>query len=498
MYKKVFFLLFIFYQSTGLCQGISLENAQFDLEELKSIILRHSSYFQFSELDLDQEIESIHSKFKSNDSIPIIYLHHEISKLIASIGDRHSRVDLPDSLHVKEKYANQFFPFVLAPLHDMIVVLKRIENTNQYSYLDNNYRYLKEIQGIDVYDLINYYPHRDLKAPKKGRLLRGSWYLESIAKHLFFEHKFIGDSITITMTNGSSDTIITSAYSSNRNFWSDIGSANPYYSKLSKEVWDNAEYRNLDRWLTDSIAYFRITDMLSYKRHPYFEAYLLNAIQKFRSAKAMIFDLRGNFGGTRHILNTLAPFLIPKEHSPWIANIAYIRNNQGLNEDIESMSARYLYPYDSENFTDLDRIAINSFLTQFNPEFNIPDDLFSKPYFMVLKSGDQQIGCPVYVLVSEESFSAATVFTASFKDLPNVIIAGVTTDGSSGRSTWFNLPKSGIAFKLSTMVSFQRNGKPLDGHGTEPEIWIDRTERQIFGYEDTQLNELIKIINNKN
>ena len=44
------------------------------------------------------------------------------------------------------------------------------------------------------------------------------------------------------------------------------------------------------------------------------------------------------------------------------------------------------------------------------------------------------------------------------------------------------------------MVSFQKNGKILDGIGTEPDIVIERSLDQIFMKEDYQLNRLLEII----
>ncbi len=498
MNKHLIYLILALCPILGFSQSISPTNLSHDLESLKTILYTHSSYFQISDVDLDYEIAIIHSKFSSSDSVQILYLYHEISKVIAKLGDRHSRVYPPKNVPSQHSYSKKYLPFIVAPFKNNIVSLAEHDSLTHYKYLSKNYPFLKVIQGIEVDSLINTYPHRALKAPELSRLMRGSQYLEHISKHLFLEHRIINDSLTITLTDGVSDSIFTTSYTSHPNYWADIGSSNPRTSKISQEVWNEAEYRRLDKWLTDSIGYFRITDMLSYRDHPYFEPYLLNAIQKFKSASALIFDLRGNGGGTRHILNTIAPFIVPKDHSPWVANIAYVRNDQGLNEDLESMTNRFLYSYYSSQFSNDDQRAIDSFMAKFNPEVNFPAEKFSKPFFMLLESGENQIECPIYVLVNEECFSAASVFTTSLKGLPNVRIAGVTTDGSSGRSRIFELPESGIEVRLSTMLSFQRNGKTLDGNGTEPDILIKRKEKQILGYEDSQLMDLISIIKSNN
>lgn len=101
---------------------------------------------------------------------------------------------------------------------------------------------------------------------------------------------------------------------------------------------------------------------------------------------------------------------------------------------------------------------------------------------------------PVFILVNEKSFSAASVFASVFKGLPNIRIVGVTTDGSSGNSDRFELPNSKIRIKLSTMVSFQKDGKILDGYGTEPDIYIERDINQVLWNGDSQLRKLKSLI----
>jgi C-terminal processing protease CtpA/Prc len=98
-------------------------------------------------------------------------------------------------------------------------------------------------------------------------------------------------------------------------------------------------------------------------------------------------------------------------------------------------------------------------------------------------------------LVNEASFSAASVFASAFKGLPNVKIVGEVTDGSSGDSRTLNLKHSNIEVKVYTMLSFQRNGKTLDGNGTQPDILIQADEKQVLNGYDSQLNNLLKIIN---
>src|SRR5690606_16087225 len=122
--------------------------------------------------------------------------------------------------------------------------------------------------------------------------------------------------------------------------------------------------------------------------------------------------------------------------------------------------------------SDSDRKAIDTFNKGFNLPQAVDTSKFSGPFYMVLHHGDRPYRQPVYILVNEESFSAASVFTSAFKGLPNVKIVGETSDGSSGNSEYLYLDHSNIRIRISKMLSFQRNGKTLDGNGTIPDLMI--------------------------
>jgi len=160
------------------------------------------------------------------------------------------------------------------------------------------------------------------------------------------------------------------------------------------------------------------------------------------------------------------------------------------------MSSRYLYSYHSDHLSANDRIAIDQFGKDFKLEQTIDRSKFSIPFYMVLHAGRETYQQPVYILVNEGTFSAASVFASAFKSLPNVKIVGETTDGSSGNSRTLQLKNSAIKINVSTMLSFQRNGKTLDGNGTMPDLFIHSDENQVLNVHDSQLTKLIRLINN--
>jgi C-terminal processing protease CtpA/Prc len=175
--------------------------------------------------------------------------------------------------------------------------------------------------------------------------------------------------------------------------------------------------------------------------------------------------------------------------------MAFVRSDQYLDEDISSMDSKNLFTYHSTAFDDSQREAIDQFKKEVNLKFQFDRNKFSQPYFMVLNYHDSlYLDLPIYILCDEGSFSAASIMASVFKGLNNVQVCGTTTNDSSGRSGRFSLPNSKIQLKLSTMLFFQKNGLPLDGYGTIPDIVIPRDEQQILGKQDSQLKTLIEII----
>ncbi len=212
---------------------------------------------------------------------------------------------------------------------------------------------------------------------------------------------------------------------------------------------------------------------------------------------SLIVDVRSNGGGTRDLIYELAKYLVAPD-SIYVANVARQRAPLPLAEDFkEALHSRNLF-----SLSELDiheQAKVSEYLKAFKPAYDLDDKKYSEYYFSLLHGGKSGKGSsyynkPVYILANEKSFSAASVFVAMFKGTPNVTVVGTTTDGSSGNSERFELPNSAIRLKLSTMVSFQKDGKILDGYGTEPDIVIERDLDQILWKSDTQLEKLKALI----
>jgi len=494
--KTLQILTLLLISTLSFSQTLTKEMALEDLNEFKNLLEKQSSYYQVSKIDFENYYNEIERKVNLKDSIPIHFLAFELEKVIANIIDRHANIRMENFEEDDYELYNLYFPFALSTLGDKIVALKFNKSTKGYEYYSQKYPFIKNVNKLDIDKFLESYAYRRKLSPKKAKQTDGLKDLRDIGEIYFKQGNTTLKEVEIVLTNGTTDKRLILPLSDRRNWYFDIGSTNlnRKYSKFERD--ENFDLNKLDKLLTDSIAYIAIPSMVSYEEKPNLESYLQSTIEKYRNSKALIIDIRGNGGGTREILNTLSGYFVKPEQSPWIANVAYVRSDQFLGEDISSMQSRFLYNYNSESLTNKDREAIDKFNKEYKTEFDVDMSKFSKPYYMVLRSNQNQINCPIYILVNEDCFSAASVFTSALKGLDNVKIVGVTTNGSSGRSKEFYLKNSNIRVKLSTMLSFQRNGKTLDGNGTTPNIILERDEEQMLRKKDSQLEKLIELIKN--
>jgi len=481
------------YENRKKLKEITLSQAIEDIEEFQQILERRSSYVFLSDYNYESAINSLKSKIgKSKNNIDVNYLTHELAKIVAEIGDRHSSVK--NEMFKKERnstYSLQL-PFSIAPLEGKVLALKEhIDKEGIYEYLHTVYPYIKSINGIDINTMIDSLVYTSKKAPKEAKFNEGVSEIQQLGKLYFINNVTLGNQIEIVFTNGKIDKK-ESVQLQNEQY--------RYYSKLeqtvllkSKEI-KKGNFNRISKLLGGNIGYIALPQMYHFDEINNLEQYIDSTFSTFNNTKALIIDLRFNPGGGRDLIQKFASYIVPKSNSPWVANVAYLRTeDKGVTHN--SMTNRFLYTNTSNNFNDLERKSIRIFSKSFTTQREFDKSKFSNPHYMILKSGNKEYIKPIYILVNERSFSAATVFTSAFKGLPNIKIVGVTTDGSSGNSKKIDLKNSNIRVKISTMLSFQRNGETLDGNGTTPDIYISEDEDQVLKGNDVQLERLIKIIN---
>lgn len=451
-----------------------------DIIQLKEILEKHSSYLELTGFDYHFELDQIIAGLPEEVNIGDFAL--ELEKFIGEIGDRHARIKAKGNTIEIDKY----LPFMVAPLDAKVVALKADEEKKkQYDFYLKKYPYLKAIDGIALEEILEKNAWRHKYAPKDSKFLYSIKDLRYLGLQYYKLDKELSDDLIFTFTDGEKDKELKiKPLNEKPKRWKD---------RLEREV-----HKDTFKILEPNIAYIKISEMNSPRRDPSLFKQLPKKMQEYKNTDALIIDIRNNGGGTRDILNVLAPYFISPDAQPWVANMAKIRSDQNAEEDIESMTGRYLFSYESEHFSDEDREAIDAYMQDFKAVWNYDESKFSGPYYMVFTHDRAEnhffYDKPVYVLVNESCFSAASVFASALKGMGKVKIVGVNTDGSSGRSHYFDLNHSKINLKLSTMISFQRNGKTLDTNGTAPDVFIPRDIKQVLGRNDSQLEKLLDLI----
>jgi C-terminal processing protease CtpA/Prc len=457
----------------------------------KGVLKNKSSYIHLTNFDYINALQKLSEKInKTKTTVNVNFLTNELGKIMAEVGDRHSSVRNITFNQQDYPTYNLQMPFLLTPLEGKVLAIKKSDTIGTYKKQYSNYPFVKSINGISIKSMIDNLVYASKKAPKEAQFTRGINAIQKLGA-LYFKNNLELPKITkVVVTNNKKDSTV---------FIQLINKKNSFFTKAHLDNYKNAkaikdgDLKSISRKLDNNIGYINFPRM--YNKNEGLVTHLDSIMLKFQNTKALIIDLRYNPGGTRFFIKRMASYIVPKSHSPWVANVAYLRTDK-KRKRYKSMSSRYLYKNDSEIFNATDQKAIIDFDKTFIKQQNFDTSKFSNAHYMLLKTGEISYTKPVYILVNEYSFSAASVFTSALKGLPNVKIVGVTTDGSSGNSKSFYLQHSKIRVKVSTMLSFQRNGQPLDGFGTTPDIYIPITEKEIYEGKDLLLDKLFKSIIN--
>ncbi len=459
------------------------------IHTIYELLSKKSPYFDIHRERVNNKIDSIIKLFESREYIEQDELLINIRHILSELGDRHASIEKITPEQEEEQY---YLPFSLAPwIDNQVIALRQLPKLN-YSFYLENYPLLSEIQDENIntfilrHDILNKY------APKRARLSLG---VEKMNE--FYQVKDglkIGDSIKLKFLskNRKKDTLIYSQLVNFKTKWREINKHLFPYEKTKKS------YSTLQRSYEDGIAYLRLPKMYNKSENELFFQWLTEYMNSIQDATALIIDIRNNSGGSRDIINFFSNYFI-KPNDIFVANMAKYKGKV-TNLIRENLNKRNLYPLDhfsrqTQNIILQERpikLRDNNFFENAN---------YSSFHYMVLKNNEHFnnyyfFDKPVYFMINELTFSAASVFASSFKNLENITLAGVNSDGSSGLAQSYEL--SGLRLKFSHMLSFQKNGNLFDGIGTDPDIEINRSIDQIFGIDDYQLDVLLTEIKKQN
>jgi Tol biopolymer transport system component len=219
---------------------------------------------------------------------------------------------------------------------------------------------------------------------------------------------------------------------------------------------------------------------------------------RFRDTRGLIIDVRGNGGGGREALRSLFPYLMTESDAPLVVNAARYRLHPANDED-HLGGSRYMFREDWSEWSDPERAAIARFRETFTPQWSPPDAEFSPWHYLIMSRAMNPeaffYSRPVVVLLDENSFSATDIFLSALKGWRNVTLLGTPSGGGSGRTETILLPGSLLEVKLSSMVSYQRDGRLFDGNGVAPDVLLHPSpEYHLTGGRDNVLERALEML----
>jgi hypothetical protein len=116
------------------------------------------------------------------------------------------------------------------------------------------------------------------------------------------------------------------------------------------------------------------------------------------------------------------------------------------------------------------------------------------PYLMPAGSPPRITNVARYrlMLQDEACFSATDIFLSGFQGWPGVTLMGTASGGGSGRTLWYYLGNSNIPVRISSMASFLRDGRLMDGTGVVPDVVLQPTYTDFARETDSVLEAAIR------
>jgi len=208
-------------------------------------------------------------------------------------------------------------------------------------------------------------------------------------------------------------------------------------------------------WQKDDIAQLKFNSFYPYERLiPMFD----QMKDTLYSAKGIIIDLRNNRGGETDVAWYLLQHIIKDEY---FLNFAY---QTRINDGVKRATGNFI----EENADFLDNKAFQTFL---------PDTVF-------VPDSIRQFDCPVVILISNKTCSAAEDFLIMLKERSDKpLFIGQATMGSTGSPLMvWDFPENGMARICARRVLYPYSLKPYT-EGIFPDIEVDYTLDEFINQE---------------
>ncbi len=192
----------------------------------------------------------------------------------------------------------------------------------------------------------------------------------------------------------------------------------------------------------------------------------------FRNSKGVIFDIRGNRGGTDEswnpaVFDHIAPGDVNKDD-------AIIMKCRVANSAFQEFGSQHPQLKDFANETAMQELNTGSgYFSQ------VPDSL--------------KIKCPVIILTDGYTGSAAEDFAATMKNLGLATLVGSHTVGVISHPRYFDLP-DGNSYGISTWAYYNPDGTGIIETGILPDVEIEYSVDDLINGTDSQLDKAIEIL----
>jgi len=196
---------------------------------------------------------------------------------------------------------------------------------------------------------------------------------------------------------------------------------------------------------------------------PEYEDAAVDAVKAHTGAPALLFDLRGNGGGSTPI-NLIYTVLEKPMRDMLSATPLHIGTVEAWSQSGDSMLPNAMVRDGGE-------------LIQPNhPAFH----------------------GRVFVLTDRHCVSACEDFVAAMRISHRATILGETTEGSTGQPYSVGFPELKMAFRVSTRREYFPDGSPFEGIGVRPDVDIPLTRAMLVDKEDAVLERALTIIRRSN
>lgn len=221
--------------------------------------------------------------------------------------------------------------------------------------------------------------------------------------------------------------------------------------------------------LPDNIAYMR---MATFTKPDDVNNVFSENLPSFRNSRGVIFDIRGNRGGTDECWNpAIFDYIAPADKDQNAALIIKCRVANSAFQEYGSQIPQ-LKDFATETAMEVVRTG-GSYFSQ------IPDSL--------------KIKCPVIILTDGYTGSAAEDFAVTMKNLGLAKIVGSHTVGVISHPRYFDLP-GGYSYGLSTWAYFNPDGSSIIETGIIPDIVVEYTIEDLLNNTDSQLDKAIGLL----